>query len=273
VSRPSYHVACRRRSTALIALFAATAALAGGTQALAPAPAAAVVQQGEECPKVDFIFFETCEEENGGGTTGPTGGATPGAGENPGSSTPAGDDGVPLDGKNEQVVINDTRPAPCKVNPGLCSFRDRGLVLVGDHDSNPRQQPRTIVPKGGKTSKKDPGGLVARECLSLFSSLTKADNDSSQPYVPLYQGRLEALYEHLYKLQHGMPGDFVDAGWAQWMGGIAGDVQQALRDWKEHDCESLLGSKLPVSHGRGLRRCGPAKWCKGYKPPRMPSSS
>ncbi len=80
------------RAKALLALLAATAALAGGTQALAPASAAAMINDGEECgePTVD------CEPGGGaggsGGSTGDTVEARRQAGESWGRASGQGVD-------------------------------------------------------------------------------------------------------------------------------------------------------------------------------------
>ena len=68
-----------RRGKSLVALLAATAALAGGAQALAPAPAAAMIDQNMsegECSLFFGIwdwFNNTCEINIGGGGGGSTG--------------------------------------------------------------------------------------------------------------------------------------------------------------------------------------------------------
>ena len=69
------HKSRRWRNKALAALFAATASFAGGAQALAPAPAAAVVSEGTNCTFVDTFPYEdeVCvEEEGAGGVSEPT---------------------------------------------------------------------------------------------------------------------------------------------------------------------------------------------------------
>lgn len=55
----------RFRAKALISVFAAAAAFAGGAQALAPAPAAAVIQVDYECSY--WLSFECWEQNEGGG--------------------------------------------------------------------------------------------------------------------------------------------------------------------------------------------------------------
>jgi hypothetical protein len=58
-----------RRGKFLVAMFAVTAAFAGGTQALAPAPAAALtrVSVASNCPdpSVDWNAWAWCELESG----------------------------------------------------------------------------------------------------------------------------------------------------------------------------------------------------------------
>jgi hypothetical protein len=75
----------------LLAFLAAIAALAGGTQALAPTPAAAMINDGEECgePSVD------CEPGGGAGGTGET-----------------------VD--TETIEVHGTAPSPCVLHPSPC---------------------------------------------------------------------------------------------------------------------------------------------------------
>jgi hypothetical protein len=92
----------RRRGKALLALLAATAALAGGAQALAPASAAALTNQDECQNRVDFGYFEVClDERNGGGSEGGT------------VTTPGG----PGDPPGEVIVLVGKKPKPAGAEP------------------------------------------------------------------------------------------------------------------------------------------------------------
>jgi hypothetical protein len=62
------------RTRIALALLAATAALAG-TQAFAPAPAVALINQGNECQNLAPWEVTICEMENGGGGSGGAGGS------------------------------------------------------------------------------------------------------------------------------------------------------------------------------------------------------
>lgn len=97
----------RRRGKVLIATLATTAALGGGAQALAPAPAAAMIDSNISQGKCEFFFGtwdwfnETCDINigGGGGGSGPLY-AGPGAGgssgETPGSGGGSGSSGGQL---------------------------------------------------------------------------------------------------------------------------------------------------------------------------------
>jgi hypothetical protein len=69
MTAPSHRQPSKLTGRALLAVLAATAALAGGAQALTPAPAAALDGTGPRCTtNIDLIFVEACvEDENGGG--------------------------------------------------------------------------------------------------------------------------------------------------------------------------------------------------------------
>jgi hypothetical protein len=88
----------RPRGKFLIAAFAATAAFAGGSQAIVPAPAMATMQL-DQCGDNSYYYVD-CEEPNGGGggDNGPTGdpgpATDPGPGD-PGTADPGSDDTGP----------------------------------------------------------------------------------------------------------------------------------------------------------------------------------
>jgi hypothetical protein len=82
----------RWRHRALLALFASTAVLAGGAQAIAPAPAAALYQNGCPNPDLDWLAWAECETTQGVGGVG--GGSAPGAGDTDTSSESSGEVGA-----------------------------------------------------------------------------------------------------------------------------------------------------------------------------------
>jgi len=130
------------RAKLLVALFAATTALAGGGGAIAPAPAAAAVNQGEECDPLTTI---DCEPTNGGGGGSSSSGSTGGGGEIIG----------------EPIYVEGTLPpSPCgafclpsQVGRSRSGFLDRG----GKDPRGPRARGRlTRVGEVAKDKGKDP---------------------------------------------------------------------------------------------------------------------
>jgi hypothetical protein len=80
----------RWRHRALIALIASTAVIAGGAQAIAPAPAAALFQDGCPNPDLDWLAWAECETAHGVGG----GGSAPGGGDADASSQGPGEVGA-----------------------------------------------------------------------------------------------------------------------------------------------------------------------------------
>jgi hypothetical protein len=133
------------RDRAWIALLAAAAALAGGTQALAPTPAAAMISDGEECgePSVD------CEPGGGAGGSGGSPNDTVGS---------------------ETIEVRGTRPSPCQLSPSSCLPSD-GRPQGGRPDDGRGPAPR----HGGRPIRvADAAG--ARDC-GRFSSALDRIND------------------------------------------------------------------------------------------------
>jgi hypothetical protein len=141
------------------ALLAATALLAGGAQALAPATAAAAINQGEECdlnnPTAD------CESTNGGGGGGSTGGGSAGGEEIVG----------------EAIYVEGTPPpSPCgigclpsQIGGSRTGFLDRG----GRDPRGPR--PRGRLTRVGEVAKgKAP---TKEECEKLMAGRLKLPSD------------------------------------------------------------------------------------------------
>jgi hypothetical protein len=148
-----------RRSLGLAGTFlAATALLIGGTQALAPAHAAAAINQGEECdpnyPTAD------CETTNGGG-----GGSSSGSPDGGGTS----EDQI----IGEAIYVEGTPPpSPCgigclpsQVGGSRAGFLDRG----GRDPRGPR--PRGRLTRVGEVAK---GGWTKERCKELMSDGTLA---------------------------------------------------------------------------------------------------
>lgn len=83
-----------RRRRALLATLVAATALVGAEQAVVPAPAGAVMQEGNECSESIWVFLD-CEEPNGGGGDGGGSGGSIGNGGNGfgdgGGGNPTGD--------------------------------------------------------------------------------------------------------------------------------------------------------------------------------------
>jgi hypothetical protein len=136
------------RTKALLALLAAIAALAGGTQALAPVPATAMINDGEECgePTVD------CEP---GGGAGGSGG---------GSSDTVG---------SETIVIHDTAPSPlpspcpraASCLPSQLGGRQPGSS--GGRNPRPRHGGRPV--RVGEAPKEKSRKLTNEECARLVT--------------------------------------------------------------------------------------------------------
>jgi len=129
-----------RRSMLLIALLAATAMLAGGAQALAPAPAAAAINEGEECEDPTLGSID-CESESGGG-----GGGSEGSGTGDG----AGADGDTVG--TETIVIHDP-VSPCLRQPSSCRSSEIGgrpQARRDDGRSARAPRPRGVLGRGRK---------------------------------------------------------------------------------------------------------------------------
>jgi len=143
------------RASLLLALLAATALLAGGAQALGPAPAAAAVNQGEGCdpnyPTAD------CEPTNGGGGGGSSSGSTDGSG--------VGEDQI----IGEPIYVVGTVPAspcgafclPSQVGRYHTGFLDRG----GKDPRAPRARGR--LTRVGEVAKPKGNAPTKAECDQL----------------------------------------------------------------------------------------------------------
>jgi hypothetical protein len=136
------------RAKTLVALLAATAALAGGTQAFAPATAAAMIGDGEECgePTVD------CEPGGGAG----------GSGGGPGDTI-----------GSETIVIRDTAPSslpsPC-ARASSCLPSQLGGGRPGSSGGrNPRPRHGAKPVGVGEAPKGKSRQLTNEECARLVT--------------------------------------------------------------------------------------------------------
>jgi hypothetical protein len=120
-------LAHRRTKTAL-ALLTATAALSGGAQALAPTPAMAMNNQGNECQNLPTWERTVCELEDAGGSGASSGTA--------GGSNGSG--GAPTIG-HETIEVHDTRPSHCQLSPSSClPSMPGGRHQIGSDGVRPR---------------------------------------------------------------------------------------------------------------------------------------
>jgi hypothetical protein len=94
-----------RGGCASIALLAALLALSGGAQALAPAPAAAMIDLGGECGGPVVLDPSYCDENGGGGQTGTGGDSAGGDTEN---------------WQKPEVIVVDDPVGPCRRSPASC---------------------------------------------------------------------------------------------------------------------------------------------------------
>jgi hypothetical protein len=78
----------RGRHRTVVALFAAAAAFGGGAQALAPATAGAMINQGNECANLDGLDLFFCELEHMGAGGGGGSGAGPSGSDGAETATP-----------------------------------------------------------------------------------------------------------------------------------------------------------------------------------------
>jgi hypothetical protein len=105
----SLHLSRRQGRALLLAL--AIAAVFAGVASLAPARAAAMIQDGEECP--EWGWSPDCEEPNGGGGDG---------GSGQGTQESSGEQVQTQSGEvifvNDTKPLEDTKPRPCTPRPG-----------------------------------------------------------------------------------------------------------------------------------------------------------
>jgi hypothetical protein len=117
-----------RRAKTALALLTATAALAGGAEALAPSPAAAMINLGD-CANLSGPALFECEMRGagaGGGSGGGGGGST------------SGDAGEGIIG--EAIYVRDTRPSPtgCRQSWSCLPSTPGGGHQIGSDGARPR---------------------------------------------------------------------------------------------------------------------------------------
>lgn len=137
-STAKHPTSCRRRGTASIAILTALFVLAGGVQALAPAPAAAEDDSGPgpkcasmgipEMPQLGWNGEELCEVTNGFGGDGGQG--STGGDDSAGGNPPTVTNTEPVVEIHDPVVPDDTRPR-C---PAFGCLRPRPPRGSGDRD-------------------------------------------------------------------------------------------------------------------------------------------
>jgi hypothetical protein len=170
----------RPRGRALIALFAATAALAGGTAALAPAPAAAVTSEGGDCFTVDTLLFKIeCDDLDQGGGLGS------GSGTGPVTTPPAdgGSDQQPFQG---MVPVGNGDVEPYKGNLTKQDLIELGVLTPdGEPDLGlgPKYSPdqiRQLEEESMELNRSDP------ECLAISAELSTAIQYNEASELPDY---------------------------------------------------------------------------------------
>jgi hypothetical protein len=169
-------MAVGRRRRDKLALFAMSAALAAGAQALAPTLATALDNQGNECQNLPAWEVATCEMENNGGSgVGGSGGATG-----------SGAEGGELIGE-EQIEVHDTRPpdplpSPCEHRPWSCT-PSGGRPQAGRSGDGARSHsaraPRKPT-RAAQTPKQKANPPTREECDSL-----RRGNFKAVPSVPV----------------------------------------------------------------------------------------
>jgi len=211
------------RGKLLIALLAATAMLAAGAQALAPAPAAAVINEGEECdPNTTSSSFD-CEPDGGGG------GGSGGGGDNTGGGE-AGTPGDPETRGQETIVIESTvsnQPA-CRQG-SLCLPSQPGSRQRPDPDNrrNPHQ-PRQARRPARQVSK----APTKLECSHL--KVAEFQAVPSEPRLALLEASLRRMEKNLVDLHLKQ----------QNLNSSIGTVTEELRILREDPTEEENGARL-----------------------------
>jgi hypothetical protein len=226
-STAKHPTSCRRRGMPSIAILTALFALAGGVQALGPAPAAAMDDSGTgpRCvslgipgmPQFGWNGVEVCEATNGSGGEGGQGGS-------------GGDGSVAVDPptvpNTEPVVeIHDpvVMPPPC---PAFGCLRPRPPRGSGDRDLFGQVPPQE---RGGSSRGRDlTPALESREeiCRGLETTLPEA------------RKRLSALRQELRSQQDAL------RLMRRWAGMAPGNSLWGATDFNPRDAEPLVSADL-----------------------------
>jgi hypothetical protein len=167
------------RGKVMLALLAATAALAAGAQALAPSPAAAMINLGNDCTNLSGWALFECEM-HGAGAGGGSGGG--GGGSNGGD---AGTTEIP----GEVIRIHDTPPPECMLRPRTClPSMPGGRHQIGSDGMRPRgPRPGHRPVRVGEVAK---GKLTKEECRRLIDGQLKLPSEAN---VSALAARMDAL--------------------------------------------------------------------------------
>jgi hypothetical protein len=166
------------RGKVMLALLAATAALAAGAQALAPSPAAAMINLGD-CANLSGPALFECEMRGagaGGGSGGGGGGST------------SGDAGEEIIG--EAIYVRDTRPSPtgCRQSWSCLPSTPGGRHQIGSDGVRPRgPRPGHRPVRVGEVAK---GKLTKEECRRLIDGQLKLPSEAN---VSALAARMDAL--------------------------------------------------------------------------------
>jgi hypothetical protein len=167
-TEPNTRRPAHRCTKTALALLTATAALSGGTQALAPTPALAMNNQGNECQNLPTWERTVCELEDAGGS-GASGGTAGGSN---------GSGGAPTIG-HETIEIHDTRPSHCQLSPSSClPSMPGGRHQIGSDGVRPRgPRPGHRPVRVGEVEK---GNLTKEECALLQEKIAALEEAQKQ---------------------------------------------------------------------------------------------
>jgi hypothetical protein len=181
------------RGKVMLALLAATAALAAGAQALAPSPAAAMINLGD-CTNLSGPALVECEMHGagaGGGSGGGGGGSTSGA---------AGEEII-----GEAIYVRDTRPSTpgCRQSWSCLPSTPGGRHQIGSDGVRPRgPRPGHRPVRVGEVAK---GKLTKEECRRLNDGQLKLPSEANVSALAArlddLDGQLKAANPQLWALK------------------------------------------------------------------------
>jgi hypothetical protein len=154
-----------RRGGIALALLATTAALAGGVQALAPAPAAAAIAQGEDCADPTVVSIE-CETTGGGGAGSDGSGSAGGAG-----AGTVGSEVIVVEGKAPLCTTCMPSEIGGRHQPGVDGVGQRPHGRHGGRPSRVAQAPK-------RNDKEDDDRPSLEECQALWVGAVALSVDS-----------------------------------------------------------------------------------------------